>query len=558
VSVALLLTEALNPLLDESPFALVYGAVAVSAAFAGVVGGVAASLLSLVLVSYFLMPPHRTLIVERPEDVAALVAFGVICGILILLAESMRQRGRAAETHIARVAEQAQELAAEQQEARALAEELETTNVELEAALDDANEARAAAVASEERMRLLDEASRLLGSSLDYETTMASAARLAVPEFADWAVVHIVIEGKIKQLALAHADPQKVKWARELSAKFPTHTDAPTGVPAVIRTGKPEFLPVVTDEMLAARVENAEQMAIIREVGVTSAIIVPMIARGQTLGALTFASSRPERHFGQADVGVARELASRAALAIDNARLYQAAVVANESKAAFLATMSHELRTPLTAIIGYQELLIDGISGTINPVQRKQLERIKVSAAQLLQLIDEILLYARVETGRESMRVESVSAKLVVDDAIAFIAPLAKERAIEMSAERIDPSLVLRTDLTKLRQMLVNILANAVKFTQKGRVTARAFGDGDGVIFEVEDTGIGIAPENLERVFDPFWQVEQNTKRIAGGSGLGLSVTRRLARLLGGDVIVRSQIGKGSTFRITLPKAPPD
>jgi signal transduction histidine kinase len=430
----------------------------------------------------------------------------------------------------------------------------EKFTAELETAMEDANAQRDTAVASEERMRLLDEAGRILASSLDYETTVSAVARLAVPKFADWAGVDVVVDGEIKQLAVAHVDPRKVEWARELSRKYPVDPAARTGVPAVIRTGRPHLTKTVTDEMLAATAVDADHLRMLREIGMYSVVIVPMIARDQVLGAMTLISSNPARHYDERDVSLMMELARRAAMAIDNARLYRAALVANESKAAFLATMSHELRTPLTAIIGYEELLADGIPGPVNETQKQQLQRIKVSAMQLLSLIDEILLFARVESGRETARIEPVVAKGAIDDAIALVTPSAEDRSLTITRGPVDPSLMLRTDPGKLRQMLVNLIANAVKFTAKGGVTVRAKALGDSVIFEVQDTGIGITNEQMKHLFDPFWQADQLTTRQAGGSGLGLAVTKRLANLLGGDITVESRPQEGSIFRVTLPR----
>jgi signal transduction histidine kinase len=285
-----------------------------------------------------------------------------------------------------------------------------------------------------------------------------------------------------------------------------------------------------------------------------SAMIVPITTRGATLGALTLIRSGHDSPYDARDLVVACDLGRRAAVAIDNAWLYRAALAANQAKANFLATMSHELRTPLTAIIGFGELLADGITGPVTEEQRDQLQRIKVSALHLLSLIEEILLYARVEAGRETTRVEEVVAKRVVDDAIAFVTPTVANRDISVRAEAIDASLRLQTDSVKLRQMLVNLLANAVKFTEHGHVTVRAFADGDHVVFEVQDTGIGIEPAHVASIFDPFWQVDSLTTRRVGGSGLGLAVTRNLASLLGGTVTVKSEVGVGSTFRITVPQ----
>ena len=554
--IALALTLALRGYIGLTPFIFFYGAVAIGAAYAGVVGGVIATVVGIAVVDFYFVPPAGVLSLHTPQDVVPMFAFVGVAAIVTALAVWSRGARTRAETIAAQLSERTHELEARQHEMEGMATDLEQTNVELETAMDDANEARNAALAGEERVRLLDDASRVLASSLDYEATIAAVARLAVPSFADWCAVDIVEDGEIKQLALTHIDPEKVNRARELRGSYPTPSDAESGVAKVIRTGEPVFVAEVTDEMLVAGARDERHLTMLRDLGLHSIIVVPMAARSQTVGALTLARSRADRSFDETSLAVARDLARRAAVAIDNARLYRAALVANEAKANFLATMSHELRTPLAAVIGYEELLAEGIVGAVNDVQRQQLERIKASAMHLLSLIDEILLFARVEAGREEVRIEPVAAKGVVNDAVAYVAPSVKGRAdLEIVTEPIDPALVLQTDAGKLRQMLLNLLANAVKFTPRGRITVRATARGDLIDFEVQDTGLGIARENLKLIFDPFWQVTQNTTRAAGGSGLGLSVTRRLAELLGGTVIVDSELGLGSTFRVTLPRA---
>jgi signal transduction histidine kinase len=556
VGVAFALTVLLEPWIARSIFVFLYAAVAVSGMYAGVGGGVAASLLSAALVDYFILPPKRSFRLEHGEDFALIVLFLVISVLVSGLVAWLRMTRQAAEERTARLREQAATMKAQQDELRLLAEEIRASRADMESAMHVANAARDEAIASEAHMRLIDEASRVLASSLDYQTTVTAVARLAVPTFADWSVVDLLVDGKIEQLAIAHVDPAKVKWARELASRYPPNPDAPAGAPAVIRTGEPQFVPVVTDEMLQASARDAENLAILREMDVGSAMIVPIATRGATLGALTLVRTGHDNPYDEREFVVALDLGRRAAAAIDNAWLYRAALAANQAKANFLATMSHELRTPLTAIIGYEELLAEGVTGSVTEPQREQLQRIKVSAMQLLALIEEILLYARVEAGRETVRVEPVVVRGVVDDALGFVAPTAGRRDIHLGSDSIDPSLQLETDSGKLRQMLVNLLANAVKFTEHGEVTVRAFADGDHVVFEVQDTGIGIEPGHLANIFDPFWQVEQHTTRTAGGSGLGLAVTRNLATLLGGTVTVDSTVGVGSTFRITLPKKP--
>lgn len=550
---ALVLTLASSIVQERVPFAFFYAPVAFAAAVGGFWVGLGVTIVSALTCALVVLLPTHRLADLTPSEITATVAFALVAILISVIAEFGRRSRARAEESMERMREAAADLEAQQEEAQLLAEELEQANTELEVAIGDATRARDSAEAGERQLRLLDDASRVLASSLDYEVTIAAAAQLAVPDFADWCGVDLVVEGGIQQLAVAHVDPEKVRWARELNARYPTLPDAPLGVPEVIRTGKAQLIPAITEDMVQAAARGAEHLAMIRELGMQSAMIVPMGARGKTLGAMTLISVNPKRHFDQHDLAVAQELARRAAIAIDNAQLYRAALAANEAKSNFLATMSHELRTPLTAIIGYQELLAEGISGPVTEAQGQQLRRIKVSAMHLLGLIEEILSYSRLEAGRESVRVEPVAVKGVMDDAMAFVMPLAEGRPIRLAAEPCSPGLMMRTDPGKLRQILVNLLSNAVKFTPKGSVLLGVDVQAPDITFTVSDTGIGIALEHLDHVFDPFWQVEQHMTRTAGGSGLGLSVSRRLARALGGDITVQSAPGKGSTFKVRLP-----
>ena len=230
---------------------------------------------------------------------------------------------------------------------------------------------------------------------------------------------------------------------------------------------------------------------------------------------------------------------------------------ANNSKTDFLAVMSHELRTPLTAIMGYEELLSDGITGPVTELQRQQLGRINASARHLLGLIDEILTFARVDIGRERVRYESMSCNHTLADAAALVEPMAAAKNIDFIVELLDEDQAIQTDGTKLRQMLVNLLSNGIKFTERGEVRVGLSVRSGALEVSIADTGVGIAAENIEEVFEPFWQAEQTATRKTGGTGLGLSVTRKLARLLGGDVTVASKVGVGTTFLLALPmKAP--
>jgi signal transduction histidine kinase/CHASE3 domain sensor protein len=229
------------------------------------------------------------------------------------------------------------------------------------------------------------------------------------------------------------------------------------------------------------------------------------------------------------------------------------AETASRAKSEFLAVMSHELRTPLAAIIGYEELLFDGITGPVNEGQRMQLARIKASATHLLSLIDEVLTLSRVEAGREVTHPERIPVLAALHEASMITEPLAHEKGLTLDVTRASGELEVWADPTKLRQILLNLLTNAIKFTDAGSVVLESRRADGAVEIIVRDTGIGIAPADHDRVFDTFWQVEQKSTRKVGGTGLGLSVSRRLARLMNGELTVQSALGEGSTFTLRLP-----
>jgi signal transduction histidine kinase len=251
----------------------------------------------------------------------------------------------------------------------------------------------------------------------------------------------------------------------------------------------------------------------------------------------------------------ARAIAERARVEAETARAE--AERANTIKTDFLAVMSHELRTPLTAIMGYEELLSDGITGPVTELQRQQLGRINASARHLLGLIDEILTFARVDIGRERVRYESMSVNQTLTEAAALLESMAAAKKLKYTIELLGEDQSIQTDGTKLRQMLVNLLSNAVKFTDHGEVRLTTSVRDRMLEIRVSDTGVGIDAANIEYVFEPFWQLEQSATRKSGGTGLGLSVTRKLARLLGGEVSVASRLGAGTTFLLTLPMVAP-
>jgi signal transduction histidine kinase len=235
-------------------------------------------------------------------------------------------------------------------------------------------------------------------------------------------------------------------------------------------------------------------------------------------------------------------------LAQANMALFQS----NQLKSDFLATMSHELRTPLNSILGFSDVLLSG--GTLNDKQNKWVTNIKASGDRLLLLINDVLDLAKMEAGKMQVRVEEFSIHDVSEGLLSMFRPLAEKKNIALECQ-IDPGIpVLRQDASKIQQILWNLLSNAIKFTPEGgRVDLKAETDGVHLILAIVDTGVGIAEEDQEIIFDKFRQAGTALTREQGGTGLGLSIVRELAKLLGGDVSLRSELGRGSTFTVTLP-----
>ena len=412
---------------------------------------------------------------------------------------------------------------------------------------------------AEGRTRFLTTVSAELAASLDPAETLDRVARLVVPTLADLCGIYLVDEyGEPRGVTGWTADPALRELARTITREHrPLLIGDASPVLRAIRTGEAQYVPELPAALVAAVPAGGATGDRLQRFEPRAGLVVPLVARDATIGAIALFLGASGRDFDAADREVAIEVGRRAAIAIDNARLYRDAVEANAAKATFLAVMSHELRTPLTAIIGYTELMADEVVGPVNAVQREQLGRVRASGAHLLTLIEEILAFARIEAGQESVRREVVDVGEVVHEARAVVEPLLRRKALECRVVVAEPPPTLHTDAGKLRQILLNLLANAIKFTDHGEVrvlvVAEPSADAPRLVIAVEDTGVGIAPANLDRIFDPFWQVEQTRTRKAGGTGLGLSVARQLAQLLEGELTVTSTVGVGTAFRLALP-----
>ena len=403
---------------------------------------------------------------------------------------------------------------------------------------------------AEEMQQLLSEAGRVLGESLDPERTLSNFARLIVPRLATVCGVFLLEDDGSPRLLDVAAEPpeREVRIGSALRSVLAFEGITAQGCLGRAMRGGAAVICAVpgTDD-------RRGEGPVLEALHAASGMIVPMRAHDRMLGALVFGRAPGEPAYTDDDLVLAEELVSRAALAVDNARLYETALIANRAKGDFLAVMSHELRTPLNAVIGYSDLLLLGISGTLPRDSAKYVERMQVAAKHLIHLIEQILTFSRMEAGREEVHGESIALGVLARDAAALAEPLAAEKGLRFHANVGDETSEMETDSAKVRQILLNMLSNAVKFTEQGDITLETRLVDDHVQFDVEDSGIGIPAEYVEKVFDPFWQVEQQKTRRAGGSGLGLTVSRRLARLLGGDLQLVRSSAEGTRFRLTLP-----
>ena len=431
-------------------------------------------------------------------------------------------------------------------------------------ALREQDTARVALDASQ-RATFLASASRDLAMSLDQEGTREMVRRRALPREGTWCIVDVIEStGALHRLAVIHPDPSKQALASTLMDNWEPKPGDPIGAPVVAAAG-PTIITHESGDALEAAAHGQENLAILEELGFGALLVVPLVIRATVLGAVTFVLPEGDAPFTPDEITLASDLTDRCAMALDNARLYQeadalriAADAASQAKSNFLGSMSHELRTPLNAIGGYAELIEMGLRGPVTPEQRTDLTRIKQNQRHLLTLINEILNFVRVESGRMEYRFSEVSIESALDDVAEMLQGPVNDRHLTLN--RIpgiaDPQ--VWADPDRVRQILINLVMNAVKYSSagEGTITLSYTMTRHDVIIQVADTGPGISPEMLEAIFEPFVQLETGLTNRKGGVGLGLAIGRDMARAMNGELSVDSTVGVGSRFTLALPRAP--
>jgi PAS domain S-box-containing protein len=403
---------------------------------------------------------------------------------------------------------------------------------------------------SNERLAFLfDATSRLLASSDPQHLVETLHAELSTMLELDVFLCYTVEEpGAVKPLRLAaqagvtQAQTEQLRWL--------DYGDAVSGVVARDRRR------IVLENVQASRDPMVEAL---READVRAYVCHPLIARDVLVGTLSFGTRRRSRFLSD-ELELLQAVANQVALAMERARAHHSeqrarasAEEASRAKDQFMAVVSHELRTPLTAVVGYTDLLEADVDGTLSPAHRRFVGRIRQSAWSLAAVIDEILTFARTRAGHEKVTWERTDVVRVAVEAVDTVQPEADRKGLRLTAQLPDPPLILHTDPARLRRILLNLLGNAIKFTDSGEVVLDMGVEHDTLRIAVRDTGLGIPADFLSRIFDPFIQVDASETRTRSGTGLGLTITRDLVRLLGGTVAVDSTLGSGSTFTVVLP-----
>jgi|GEM_PF-712087 len=418
---------------------------------------------------------------------------------------------------------------------------------------------------AEAAQQFLTNASTVLASSLDYTATMTSVVRLAVPTLADWCAVHILeADGTIQRLAVAHIDPTKEALANERPQRYSLDPNAQHIVPQVVRTGRSEIYVEVPDAMLMSSARDDEHLKLLRLLGFSSYMCVPMRARDRTLGAITFVLANAQHRYGSEDLHLAEELAYRAALAVDNTRLYREAQEAVQLRDIFLSVASHELKTPLTSLMGQAQLVERRMlqTGLLQERDQRSLRVVVEQAGRLRKMIDALLDISRIQTGQLAIEHTSV-------DLLALVRQVIEEVQMETDRHTIvyqppDETLLVEGDRLRLEQVFQNLLQNAIKYSPAGgAVTVQIRRCGALLCVDVVDQGLGIPASALPQLFQRFYRATNADDHHISGLGVGLYVVKEIVTLHGGTVAVASQEGQGSTFTVCLPlpgelPAPPD
>jgi PAS domain S-box-containing protein len=407
---------------------------------------------------------------------------------------------------------------------------------------------------AEEGLRLLARSGRVLASSLELDETLQAVARFAVPELAEMAMVDLILDGAVHRVGAAHADEGLSELFGQARRHPPTLGDG--GPQAqVMETGRTLLIEEIQDAWIDTLNRGEDHAALVRRLAPRSLVVVPMRSRDEVLGTLSFVRTALRPPFDEADRELAEELGLRAALAVENARLYDAARGATRARDDMLGVVSHDLRNPIHTVFMSAAFLLELLPEEMR-MERTQVGIIRRAAERANRLIQDLLDISHIESGRLSLHKTRFPAAAIVHEALEQGQMAAVQGGVALARGSMDTEAAVCVDRDRVVQALGNLLGNALKFTPAGgRVAVSVDADADSVCISVADNGPGIAPEQVPHLFDRYWQANRADRR---GVGLGLSIVKGIAEAHGGDVKVRTVPGEGTTFTLVLPAAPPD
>lgn len=405
---------------------------------------------------------------------------------------------------------------------------------------------------AESQLRLLADVGPILASTLDYEETLAHVAQIVVEALADLCIIDVVDDdGTVRRLKVAARDPVHRAICDGLE-RVQLRATRPYLGAAALRTKRTVLMRASRPEEIESLAQDGEDLRLLRSLGIRSLIATPLLAKGSLLGGLVLISCRKSRRYGQADVRLAEELAHRAALSLDNARLYRAAQRATAARDEVVGIVAHDLRNPLYSVLLNAEIL----SRSLCPAEagvRRPIEGILSSATRMNRLIGDLLDVSRIEANGFSIDPRAVAVEDILTDTVESQRGLASSASVSLRVDLPAPVAPVWADRHRVLQVMENLVGNALKFSSRGaEVVIGACTRGSNVLLWVRDTGCGIDREDLNHVFDRFWQAR---RRSGTGAGLGLSIVKGIVEAHGGCVWVQSRPGQGATFFFTLPPA---
>ena len=407
---------------------------------------------------------------------------------------------------------------------------------------------------AEERLQLLNDVSTLLVSSLDHQITLQEIARLLVPAQADYCRIALLDDqGQIKEINVNHVDPEKNKLVQALYEQYKDRSRSTHGLQKILATGQPELISHVSQDVLETTRDNPQLFNLVLELSLRSYMGVPLIARGKTIGAITFSSIQPHRHYTPDDLLFVQEVARRIALALDNVHLYREAQSAIRLRDEFIATASHELRTPITSLKMYAQILQKRLIKQGEETLVHSLKKMDAQISKLTLLIEDLLDVSKLELGKVAFRQEAFDLNEVIKETVEHIQATSSRHTIHVEGKCALP---VWGDKERIGQVLTNLLINAIKYSPEAdTVLVHVAQEQAMAVVSVQDFGIGIAQEHQQHIFDRFYRVNDPEERTYPGLGIGLHIAHEIVVKHGGTMHVISEKGKGALFCFTLPYA---